>query len=182
MVNPKAYGTNQILHDIAALRGALANLQQNGNFNNLTVTGLTSLTGQFLATGGTPAAPNNLATDNWTNVNPPSNTTGTVRFKLLGFNAVAVNVEIAPNGSSGAANPLQLFAMPAASYIPAIQQRDGMGFFPNGTPTLAQLQAMCQMRWQANPNGTFNILNYVGGASGSGVVEISFNCIYFTDK
>jgi len=182
MVNPKAYGTQQILHDIAALRGQLFNLQQNGNFNNISVGGTATFTGQLLATGGTPATPTNVETDNWTNVAAPANSSGTVRFKLLGFSAVAVNIEIVPTASSAAANPLQLFAMPSAAYIPAVQQRDKVGFFANGTPTTAQLQAMCQMRWQANPNGTFNILNYVGGASGSGVIEISFNCVYFTDQ
>lgn len=182
MVNAKAYGPNQILKDIAALRGALANLQQNGTFKNITVNGTTTLNGQVLATGGTDVTPSNYQTDVWTTVTAPTNSTGTVRFKLLGFNAVLVNVEIVPNSSSAANAALQLFAMPAASYIPAVQQRGNVGFFANGTPTLAQLQAMCQMRWQANPNGTFNILNYVGGAAGSGVIEVSFNCIYATDQ
>lgn len=181
MVNAKAYGVNQILHDIAALRGQVANLQQNGTFTNLSVSGTTTLNGPLQATAGTAATPSVVTTDNWTYAAMPTNiTSGTIRFKLQPGLSVKVNVTIVV-GAAAAAGTLLLFTAPSAAYKPAVQQRDTVGFVQNGAPTVAQLTAMCAMRWQANTSGAFNILNFVGGAAGSGVIEISFNCEYALD-
>lgn len=181
MVAPNAYGTQQILKDIAAIRGQIANLQQNGNFNNLSASGLVNFTGRLLATGGTPNAPTNIETDNWTYFTPPSPLTGTLRIKLKTSLCVKVNAVLGvPSGA--ASGPLMLFSMPSAAYIPAVQQRGDIGAVPNGATTVAQLSAALSMRWQANPNGTFNIINFVGGAAATGVIEMSFNCEYDLDK
>jgi hypothetical protein len=48
----------------------------------------------------------------------------------------------------------------------------------NGAPTVAQLAAITDMRWEAGTGGTFQVLAFPGGAGGSGVTELDFVAVY----
>jgi len=113
----------------------------------------------------------------WHNVTPPANLTGTLRYTLLPFNAVMVQAQLTV-AAAATAGALTLLTGLAAAYTPANESRDGVGFFTNGPSTVAQLAAMCNMRWSANTNGTFTIQGFPGGAAGTGITELDFTAIY----
>jgi hypothetical protein len=158
---------------------ASGDMTLNAGTHNIVAESNFSANGTITAQGGTPASPTVITTDIFQTVTPPANTSGTLRYKLMPDKTVIVEVQLTV-AAAAAAGTLQLITFGTA-YKPGTQQRGSVGFVANGTPTLAQLQAMCQMRWQANPGGTFNVLGFVGGAAGSGVVELSFNAEYSVD-
>lgn len=116
----------------------------------------------------------------WHSVTPPTNTSGTVRYKLMPDNTVMVQIQLTVSATA-AAGTLTLISGLAAAYTPATMSRGPVGYFINGTPTLAQLQGLADMRWSANTNGTFTVQAFAGGASGSGVTELDFTIRYALD-
>jgi hypothetical protein len=155
-------------------------LTLNAGAHNIILDSPVQATSAITAQGGTAAAPTVITTDFFATVTPPANTSGTLRIKLMPDKTVMVEVQLTI-AAAAAAGTLTLIGSLGAAYKPTVQQRDSVGFVANGSPTLAQLQAMCGMRWQANTSGSFNVLGFVGGASGSGVVELSFVARYSLD-
>lgn len=137
-----------------------------------------TLGGQVLAVGGTPANPTLVTTDAPNSVTPPAGMTGTIAYQLLPTGQVSVDVHLAV-AATMAAGTVALITGLGLAYQPARDQRGGgVGFFPNGAPTVAQLTAIAQMRWEVTTAGTVNVLAFVGGAAGSGVTELDFTITY----
>jgi hypothetical protein len=141
---------------------------------------INSLQGQVIATAGTAFNATQITTDVWNAPAPPANTSGLLRYRLMPDNTVLVECQLTI-AAAAAAGTLVLMTGLTAPWKPVTQQRGPCGFVANGAPSVAQLAAMCGMRWQANAAGSFNVLGFVGGAAASGVVELSFNARYSND-
>jgi hypothetical protein len=150
----------------------------NGNLNATAPgpDGFSVLGGPLTSVAGTPAAPSLITTDAANSVAPPANFTGSIEYQLLPTGMVSVDVRLAV-AAAAAAGIVNLAALGAA-YQPARDQRGPVGWFPNGAPTLAQLTAIGQMRWEVTTAGALNLLAFTGGAAGSGVTELDFTITY----
>ena len=127
-----------------------------------------------------PNQPANLVPEIWHNVTPPTGFSGLLRYRARTENDVEVQAQLAV-ANTVAAGPVTLITLPTA-YTPASTQRGPCGVFLNGAPaSLAAVQGIMDLRWSANPAGTFTLQGFPGGASGTGVTECSFNIRYALD-
>jgi hypothetical protein len=124
-----------------------------------------------------PGGANLTVPEVWHNVTPPTNLTGTLRYMLMSDGTVQVNAQLTV-AAAAAAGQLTLLTGLAAAYTPATETRGGVGFFTNGPTTVAEIAAMCNMRWSANTNGTFTIQGFPGGAATTGITELDFTVFY----
>jgi hypothetical protein len=148
--------------------------------NQFTIrTANSTFNGSILSTGGTPLAPTKITTDGWHSPGTmPSGWTGTLRYALMPDNTVMIHCQCAVSSGSAASSSFNLFSGLTSTYRPANESRGPVGYFINGVPSLAQVQAILDMRWQVTTGGSVNILAYPGGATGSGITEIDFVAVY----
>lgn len=120
--------------------------------------------------------------DPWHDVTPPSGLSGTLRYRLREGNTVEVDCQLTV-ASTVASGTITLISGLADAYTPQVAEaRDGVGWFPNGTPSsLADAVAIAQMRWSANTDGTITVQAFPGGAGGTGITELDFNARYALD-
>lgn len=149
-------------------------------FNNLLTT-MSSLTvnDALTATGGTAASPTVITTDTWHNVTPPTGFSGLLRYRLRAENDVEVEAQMAV-GTTAGTGTITLITLDAA-HTPAQTQRDSCGVFCNGIPSSAGVQGILDLRWSADPAGTFTLRSFPGGAANTGITECSFNARYALD-
>jgi hypothetical protein len=124
-----------------------------------------------------PGSANLTVPEVWHSVTPPTGLTGTLRYMLMPDDTVQVNGQLTV-ASTAASGTITLITGLAAAYTPSVETRGGVGFFTNGPTTVAQLAAMCNMRWSANTAGTFTIQGFPGGAAGTGITELDFTVFY----
>lgn len=131
-------------------------------------------TGYFVA-----AQPGTLAPEEWHDVVPPAGFTGTLRYMLGIENNVKVMAQMAV-AAGAPTGTVTLINLPAnGAYTPVKTQHDACGIFLNGAPSsLAAVQGIMNLRWSADPAGTFTLRGFPGGAAGTGVTECSFNADY----
>jgi hypothetical protein len=112
----------------------------------------------------------------WHNVTPPAGFAGVLRYRLMPDGTVMVQAQltVANTVAAGAVS----FGVLAAPYVATATTRGPCGWFVNGAPTVAQLAAITDMRWEAGTGGTFQVLAFPGGAAGSGVTELDFVAIF----
>lgn len=132
------------------------------------------------ATSGTSASPTVITTDTWHNVTPPTGFTGLLRYRLRAENDVEVQAQMAV-GTTAGTGVITLITLPAA-YTPAQTQRGPCGVFTNGIPSSgAGVQGILNLRWSADPAGTFTLRAFPGGLANTGITECSFNIRYALD-
>lgn len=150
------------------------------NFNNVggvaTFSGPLTVTGKITSTGGAPNSPTVITTDTWTAATPPAGFTGTLRYRMTNDGQVDVQCLLTV-ANTVAAGAVTLITLPTA-YIPATTARGPVGYFTNAQTTVAQVLGLLNMRWSANPAGTFTIQAFAGGAAGTGVTELDFTARY----
>ena len=114
--------------------------------------------------------------ETWHNVTPPTGFTGTLRYRMMPDGTVMVQAQLAVANTvaAGAVN----FGTLTAPYVATATTRGPCGWFVNGAPTVAQLAAITDMRWEAGTSGAFQVLAFPGGAGGSGVTELDFVAVY----
>jgi hypothetical protein len=103
------------------------------------------------------------------------------RYRMKG-REVKLQFGLSVSPSASTANPLGLFTLPQ-NYAPANEVRvGGLGCFVYGATTVSALNNITSMRLDIQAgSGLVRILDWVGGANGTGVTELEWDGSYHLD-
>lgn len=104
----------------------------NPSFASVTTTGAATVGGALTSRGGTQTTPTIITTDTWTNVTPPTNWSGTLRYKRGIENCVWVQAALTYSSTTTSGQTINLFTLPS-TLAPTVQTDFGARTYVAGT-------------------------------------------------